>query len=127
MDNLKSHSFEELLVWQEAHKLVLSVYRITRQFPKEELYGLTSQFRRSAVSIPANIAEGYRRMGIPDKLKFMNISQASLEESRYYIILGKDLEYINQEEKDRLIELINKTSFLLNSYCQGIVKNHQKN
>jgi len=75
-------TFEDLLVWQKSHEFVLEVYKITKQFPKEEVYGLTSQFRRAAVSISANIAEGYKRKSTKEKLRFYNISQASLEECR---------------------------------------------
>ena len=86
-------SFEDLIVWQKAHQFVLSVYGISKQFLKEEAYGLTSQIRRAAVSIPSNIAEGFHRRGKPDKLKFFNYSQASLEEVRYQLILARDLNY----------------------------------
>jgi four helix bundle protein len=82
-------SFQDLIVWQKAHAFVLQVYTATRAFPKEELYGLTSQFRRAAVSIPANIAEGFRKQSEADKARFLNISEGSLEECRYYLILGK--------------------------------------
>jgi four helix bundle protein len=85
--------FQDLVVWQKAHKFALSVYRVTTQFPKEEMYGLTSQFRRAAVSIPANIAEGFRKRSKADKARFMNIAQGSIEECRYYLILSKDLNY----------------------------------
>ena len=79
-------SFQDLRVWQEAHDLVLDVYRFTAAFPKSELYGLTSQLRRAAVSIPANIAEGFKKRGKPDKARFLNTAQGSLEECRYYLL-----------------------------------------
>jgi four helix bundle protein len=75
--------FEELIVWQKAHQAVLSIYRISDNFPKTEVYGLTSQLRRSAISIPANIAEGFKKRTKPEKARFMNIAQGSLEECRY--------------------------------------------
>jgi len=78
-------SFQDLIVWQKAHAFVLHVYAATRRFPKEEVYGLTSQFRRSAVSIPANIAEGFRKQSRQDKARLLNISEGSLEECRYYL------------------------------------------
>jgi four helix bundle protein len=84
-------SFQDLLVWQKAHRLVLEVYRPTKTFPRDEQYGLTSQMRRAAVSIPANIAEGFKRKGRADKGRFINTAQASLEETRYYLILARDL------------------------------------
>jgi four helix bundle protein len=86
-------SFQELEVWREAHSLVLNVYKITAEFPKSELFGLVSQMRRAAVSVPANIAEGFKRLGRLDKLRFYNIAEASLEELKYYIILSSDLGY----------------------------------
>jgi len=89
-------SFQDLIVWQKAHAFVLSVYAATRCFPKEELYGLTSQFRRAAVSIPANIAEGFRKQSKPDKARFLNISEGSLEECRYYLILAQDLGHLDK-------------------------------
>ena len=84
----KTNNFEDLDVWKNAHQFVLTVYKLTNQFPKEELFGLTSQFRRAAISIPANIAEGYKKRGIKDKLRFYNISEGSGEECRYYLILS---------------------------------------
>ncbi|HEY0041523.1 MAG TPA: four helix bundle protein, partial [Flavisolibacter sp.] len=83
----KSKTFEDLVVWQKAHAFTLTVYKITDAFPRYEIYGLTSQFRRAAVSIAANIAEGYRKKGTKNKLNFLNIAHSSLEECRYYIIL----------------------------------------
>lgn len=87
-------SFQELQVWQEAHKLVLLVCKVTESFPNDERFGLISQMRRAAVSVPANIAEGFRRRGIQDKIRFYNISEGSLEELKYYFILSNDLGYI---------------------------------
>ncbi len=67
--------FQDLIVWQKAHQLVLSVYRFSKDFPRSEIYGLTSQIRRAAISIPANIAEGFKKKGKADKCRFMNIAQ----------------------------------------------------
>jgi four helix bundle protein len=102
----------------------LEVYQVTSQYPKSELFGLTSQMRRAAVSIPANIAEGFKRHTIPDKLRFLNIAQSSIEESRYYLILSKDLGYPSSQN---LMGLIEETSRLLasrlgNSITHGISK-----
>ncbi len=91
--------FQQLDAWQEAHQLVLMVYTMTRVFPTEEKYGLTSQMRRAAVSVPANIAEGFKRRGLKDKLRFYNIAEASLEELKYYFILAHDLAYIANRKK----------------------------
>jgi len=111
-------SFEDLMVWQKAHSFVLLIYRLTGRFPKHEIFGLTSQFRRAAVSIPANIAEGFRRHGKSDKARFFNIAQASLEECRYYLILTSDLEYADTKEAQRLIQEVSK---LLASYSKSIL------
>ncbi|MBQ3630193.1 MAG: four helix bundle protein [Prevotella sp.] len=116
-------SFEDIYAWQKAHQFVLSVYRITRRFPDHEKYGLCSQFQRAAVSITANIAEGYRRLSQADKLHFMNIAQSSLEECRYYCILSRDLEYIDNQTFEQLQTQVNESSFLLNSYVKGINDN----
>ena len=110
-------SFEELEVWKKAHAMVLGVYRATNQFPKHELYGLSSQLRRAAVSVPANIAEGFRRRGIADKLKFYNISQASLDECLYYFILASDLDYADTRH---LTQAGEEVSRMLNSYILRI-------
>lgn len=114
----RSKSFEDLIVWQKGHQFVLEVYKITKGFPKEEIYGLTSQFRRAAVSITANIAEGYKRLSSKEKLRFYNIAQASLEECKYFLILSRDLEYTNNFIE--LNELINEVSKMFNAYCRSI-------
>ena len=82
----KAKSFADLLVWQKSHKFVLAIYKLTENFPKNEMYGLTSQLRRAAVSIPANIAEGFRRRSKTEKIRFMNIAHSSLEECNYYMM-----------------------------------------
>lgn len=83
-----SKSFQDVVVWQKAHKLVLAIYKETNQFPREEVFGLTSQIRRATVSVPANIAEGFKRIGLKDKIRFYNIAQSSLEEVKYFLILS---------------------------------------
>ena len=90
-----SKSFEDLLMWQKAHVFVLEIYRITRGFPHHETFGLTSQLRRAAASVPANMAEGFKRRTDGEKLRFMNIAESSLEEARYYLRLANDLGYIS--------------------------------
>ncbi len=123
MDKRMSRSFKDLECWQKAHEFVKAVYRVTKTFPEDERYGLTSQFRRAAVSIAANICEGYRKLSRADKLRFMNISQGSFEECRYYIILSLDIEYINRETHDYLEFLINGASWKLNGYAEAISQN----
>ncbi len=111
-------TFEDLIVWQKSHQFVLSTYKYTSNFPKEEVYSLTSQFRRSAVSIAANISEGFKKRGKADKGRFLNIAQGSLEECRYYLILSRDLNYGQNTE---LIELLNEISKMLESYAATIL------
>ncbi len=111
--NSPARTFMDLVVWQKAHQLVLSVYKATMSFPDAERFGLTSQLRRSAVSIPANIAEGFKKTTLTEKARFFNIAQASLEETRYYFILANDLAYINSTA---LMEKLEETSRLLNAY-----------
>lgn len=113
-------SFEDLIVWQKAHDFVLKIYELTNRFPGSEKYGLTSQFRRAAVSIPANIAEGFRKKGEKDKLNYYNISQGSLEECRYYLILARDLKYIESGEFKNLNELLIEVSKILMTYTKRI-------
>lgn len=93
-----SRSSEDVDIWQKAHEFVLVTYRVTESFPKHELFCLTSQLRRAAISIPANFAEGYRRESKREKVRFYNISIGSLEECRYYLRLAKDLGYADTTE-----------------------------
>lgn len=118
---MMTNSFQDIVAWKKAHEFVLMVYRVTRGFPDFEKYGLCSQFQRAAVSIPANIAEGYRKLGRTDKLRFFNIAQGSLEECRYYVILSKDLGYINEEEYSMMRLSIEDASRMLNAYCKGMI------
>jgi four helix bundle protein len=117
MQRLPARNFQDLIVWQKAHQFVLGVYRVSRKFPREEIYGLTSQFRRAAISIPANIAEGFKKRGRADKVRFMNIAQGSLEECRYYLILSKDLDYADTAPLFRQLEEVSK---LLGGYSAAI-------
>ena len=119
-----SYSFESVVAWQKAHAFTLLVYRLTREFPKDEMFGLTSQFRRAAVSIEANIAEGYKKLSKADKLRFLNISEGSLAECRNYVILARDLEYIDVRQYEELFNALEETSKLLTSYCKGIINNN---
>ncbi len=123
MDNSFSRSFTDLECWQKAHEFVKAVYKVTKLFPADELYGLTSQFRRAAVSIAANICEGYKKISKADKLRFLNIAQGSLEECRYYMLLSLDIEYIDQTTFSFLEYLINGASWKLNGYAKGINNN----
>ncbi len=121
---MKSSGFQEMDVWKLAHAWVLQIYKMTEGFPKHELYGLTSQLRRAAVSVPANLAEGYRKKTAPDKARFYNISQGSLEECRYYLILARDLGY--SETVGLELEL-DRIARVLDSYIKGMLANHNSN
>jgi four helix bundle protein len=111
-------SFQDLLVWQKAHAFVLGVYRCSSRFPVDEKYGLSAQMRRAAVSIPANIAEGFKKRGKSDKARVMNIAEASLEESRYYLILARDLGYGDERS---LRDLAEEVARLLAAYSRTIL------
>lgn len=118
MKRQPAKNFQDLIVWQKAHRFVLSVYHYTAAFPKSEIYGLTSQFRRAAVSIPANIAEGFKKKSKPDKARFYNIAQGSLEECRYYLILANDLEF---GDNSMLRQELEEVSKLLQTYMSSIL------
>jgi four helix bundle protein len=105
MDREPARSFQDLIVWQKSHSLTLRTYKLTLDFPKYELYGLASQMRRAAVSVSANIAEGFSKRGKADKARVMNIAQASLEELRYYFILARDLDYVTLAPSDAVDEV----------------------
>jgi four helix bundle protein len=119
---MKAKTFENLLVWKKAHADVLEIYRITKQFPRSEIFGLTAQMRRAAVSIPANIAEGFKKRTPREKIRVLNISQGSLEESRYYLILAQDLDYANSGVLQPKLEEISR---MLEAYIRAIETNHQ--
>jgi four helix bundle protein len=114
-----ARSFRDLIVWQKSHALALEVYKVTRKLPKEELFGLVSQMRRAAVSIPANIAEGFKRRGKPDKARQLNIAQGSLEELQYFFILCADLSYL---PADPVGDRANEVGRLLTSYTRSILE-----
>jgi len=97
-ENQKITKFTDLRAWQEAHKLVLMVYRATRKFPKEELFALVSQMRRAAVSITSNIAEGFSRQSYKEKIQFYFMAQGSLTELHNQIIIAKDVSYVDQAD-----------------------------
>ena len=112
-----ARTFEDLIVWQKAHAWVLGVYGFSEGFPQKEMYALAQQFRRAAVSIPANIAEGFKKAGVADKRRFMNIAQGSLEECRYYLILARDLGY---GDVSGLLPQLEEVSRLLDAYARAI-------
>lgn len=112
--------FTKIIAWQKSHEYVKQVYESVKSFPKFETRGLLSQYTRAAVSIAANIAEGTQKFSKADKLKFLNIAQGSLHECRYYNILSKDLNYINEEQYQKLTYAWDGAAFFLNKYIEGI-------
>jgi len=111
-------TFRDLVVWQKAHEFVLGIYQYSAGFPRSEAYSLTSQLRRAAISIAANIAEGFRRRGDADKVRMLNIAQGSLEECRYYLILANDLAY---GECAKLQMLLEEVSRILDACAKAIL------
>ena len=118
-----AYTFKDIIAWQKSYDYCLYVYKVSANFPEFERFGLRSQFTRAAVSITANIAEGYKKLSRQDKLRFLNISQGSLEECRNYNLLSRDLGYISDEEYNILEEKIEIASKFINSYCNGIINN----
>lgn len=121
MSIITTQSFRQLVVWQKAHAFALAIYRCTDRFPKHESYGLTSQLRRAAGSVPSNIVEGYRKRTKPDKLRFFNIAQGSADECLYHLILAHDLEYADTLPLQADVEEVSR---LLQGYINGIERNH---
>ena len=116
--SLPAATFEDLRVWQKAHAIVLQVYAVSSNFPKNELFGLTSQMRRAAVSVPANIAEGFKRRGRMDKVRFLGIAAGSLAELRYYLRLAGDLGYC---PPDFQASEVDEVSRMLSAYERTIL------
>jgi len=111
-------TLRDLIVWQKAHEFVLAVYEFTKTFPKHETFGLASQMRRAAISIAANIVEGFRKRGRADKVRFMKVAEGSIEESRYYLILAQDLGY---GDTTKLMGSLEEVSRILNAYSKAIL------
>jgi len=116
--NEPARSFRDLVVWQKAHQFVLAIYRLTKGFPADERFGLTSQIRRAAVSVAASIAEGFSKRGKSDKARFFNIAQGSLEEVHYYLILSGDLDYA---DCNKLADQHREVARLLNGYTRTLL------
>ena len=116
----KAKSFTDLIAWREGHALVLMVYRMTKAFPKEEIFGLTSQVRRASVSITSNIAEGFTRQTKADKVHFYTMALASLSEVQNQSLVARDIEYLGKKEFDELAERSIRVSKLLNGLIRSI-------
>jgi four helix bundle protein len=116
--------FRTLNVWQKSHKLAVIIYKLTNKFPKEELYGITSQLRRSIVSIPTNIAEGCGRGSDKDFAKFVQIALGSASESEYLILLSQELGLIKEDSTDDLIEKICEIKRMLTALVKNLHKSN---
>ncbi len=114
----KIQSFTDLYAWQEGHKSVIMLYTVTKNFPKEEMFGLVSQMRRSAVSVTSNIAEGFSRNTIKDKIQFYCIAQGSLTEIQSQLFIARDVGYLNDEDFDK----ISKQTVIVHKLITGLKK-----
>lgn len=113
-------NFRGLLVWQKSRELVKNIYRVTKLFPKEELYGLTSQMRRAAISIMSNIAEGSSKRSTREFIRFINISYGSLAELEAQLIIAEDLLYIESVETQIITDSVQEIGRMLNSLQNGL-------
>lgn len=118
MKNGRIESFTDLNVWKEGHKLVIMIYKITKQFPKEETYSLTDQMRRAASSVTANIAEGFGRQTYKEKVQFYYMSKGSLSELKNFILIAKDVDYLSVEQLGQLTEQAN----IVDQILQGFIR-----
>lgn len=112
--------FKELHVWQKSHSLTLAIYKISKAFPREELYGLTSQIRRSAISLPSNISEGCGRLSDKELAHFLVIASGSASEISYQLLLARDLEYISQSVYDPLQAQLTEIHKMLNAFIKKL-------
>ncbi len=111
-------SFTDLNAWKEGHKLVLSIYKITNNFPNKEIFSLTSQARRSAISITSNIAEGFSRISYKDKANFYSIAQGSLTELQNQLLIARDIDYIKEKEFKKIAE----QTIIVHKLISGLIK-----
>ncbi len=120
INKVKYSNVEELPVWNSAHKLTLAIYKVTSNFPKEEIYALNSQIRRSSSSVPANISEGFYRKSTKELIQFIYNARGSLGETKYHLRLAKDLNYIKSEVYAELIIQIEDVSKQLNGWLKSL-------
>jgi four helix bundle protein len=117
---MESSSYQNLIVWKKSVDLVTPVYKITEQYPKSELYGLVNQTRRSAISIPSNIAEGKRRCSEKEFQRFLRISFGSGAELETQLIIAKNLNFLTQENFDKVMKFLNEVMRILNSLINQV-------
>jgi four helix bundle protein len=127
MENKKIESYKDLIVWQKGIELVNEIYVLTKMFPKEEMFGLTNQMRRAAVSIPANIAEGWGRNSTKSYIQFVRISRGSLYEIETMMVIAKNQNYINEEQKSSTSSRIDELGKMLNKLLQKLDSYIDKN
>jgi len=113
-------NFEELRVWQEAHKLVLKVYKMTKSFPKEERFRLIDQLCRSAISVSANIVEGQAKNTTREYLQSLYIARGSLAETKYHLLLARDLKFLKKEDYQEIIKGYNEVGKMLNGLISAL-------
>ncbi len=113
-------SFHDLKVWQEGHRLVIIIYKISQRLIDKKDFGLADQIRRAAVSVPSNITEGFSRTSSKEKARFYNIAQASLAELQYQMIICRDLEYINNQEHQNIEKQVTLVRKLLAGFIRGL-------
>lgn len=120
---MRTFSFEKLIAWQKGRELALLIYKTTKQFPKEEIFGLTSQMRRCAISIASNLAEGSGRQSLKEKARFSEIAYSSSLELLNQVILSNDFEYINEIDYLGLREKIAEVNMLIDGLYKSQIKN----
>ena len=118
MENAKIKSFTDLNAWKEGHKLVLMIYEITKQFPKQEIFGLTTQIRRAAVSFTSNIAEGFSRNSYKEKLQFYSMALGSLTEVQNQLLIARDIGYLINNQFSKIAE----QTITVNKITNGLIK-----
>lgn len=117
----KIEEFTDLIVWQEGHKLVLLIYQVTKLFPKEEIYSLTDQMRRAVVSVTSNIAEGFGRQGIKEKIQFYFLAKGSLVELKNQTFIARDLNYLKNE-----YSTVSTQTVLVQKLLQGLINSSKR-
>ncbi len=117
-----ARDYKKIVAWQRAHQLTLMIYNKTKGFPSEERFGLTSQLRRAAYSVPSNVVEGSGRGTKKEYLRFLYISLASLKETEYFLLLSHDLGYLNKPDYEELTELVNSTFAPLHGLMKSVNK-----